>query len=882
MKKRYAIIFIFCVLGATAVLANVLGFFSTKLSFRLTVTTSIYATLITILLTLLTLAVTAYVFLATALKERREGYEQETVRQMLKVRTNYLLILTILGIISLLFCFLIDNADCSIEFPTYLRGLTITGTSIVCILLFFYIYSIIAYEDGLVDFAYKARRKLFSSKSKGETVQDLSEVFKSIGDLEMLVMTLVTNHKDNFHGVDTSDTIRAIIEDKTDQKTGGNKPDEFVESYNKLISYRDFLRVEQQKTGKMVKITQEEFDHVKSCIKGVEDKLKTDFLAGERLKNLNIIAPFLNISTSKFSLEATVFSESAFENVDFQNAKLYGADFSRTRLNKVSFKSADCTEAIFSEAVFRDIEVDTSTVFGNAVFRSTDFGQQSFCTDNENNKGVFCFKRASFVLANLMECFFSACDFRCANFNHALMTRIDLDSVCLSYADLSQAILTSAKLHFQSAKADCFPLEKYWNSNQLEEDGCPSFSYTNSWNEQCLGAAFFANFEQSTLSQASISAYNFVGSRMADANFSDAIIENCIFDRCYGQRATFQEAVIKFCRFQYAMFDTADFSYAEIADCDFSDINLRDCLMVKARVSGNAQVRASFQRANFTNAQLRGCHFTNCDFRGTRFTDADLLDVIFQNCDLTGAFFDGTDQDAYTVMDDCIGYARTPSDMPDMKEDDMKEEYETFSSIYQVIQSRKSTRSFDPSRIIQKEVLDRLLQAALQAPSPKNRQPWFYKVVTKKELQNELAQILKQKLQELHADRSKMGKSTDDLDLAEGSVRVLRDSSALVFVTYIRDEKNEHGDPHQWALSAQPFEVADLQSIGASVENLILTANALQIDSLWICDVLYAYQEYMDYLKLKNPLIACVALGYRTLHQAPKASLDEKAEYIDL
>ena len=74
MKKRCTIIF--GILGVAAVLANVLGVFSTNLGFRLTVTTSIYATLITILLTLLTLAVTAYVFLATALKERREGYEQ--------------------------------------------------------------------------------------------------------------------------------------------------------------------------------------------------------------------------------------------------------------------------------------------------------------------------------------------------------------------------------------------------------------------------------------------------------------------------------------------------------------------------------------------------------------------------------------------------------------------------------------------------------------------------------------------------------------------------------------------------------------------------------------------------------------------------------------
>lgn len=855
MEKRkwsYTIILVIFV-SVIAILANVLGVFSGNFGHRITITTSIYATLITILLALLALAVTAYIFLATALKERRESYVQKTVEQMMAVRTKQLLFLTIFGILSLLLCFLIDNADSELEFPACLHFLTITGASIVCILLMFYICTIITYEHGLRTFARRARWKLFAPQFREKNGQDISDVFKSIGDLEMLVMTLVSNHKDNFHGVDAFDTIRTIMEEQSGD-------------YDKLISYRDYLRIEQQKTEKSIKITNGEYKRLRETIEKLEDGLKIKYLAGERLKNLNFVAPFLQISKAQFSLEATVFSESAFEKVDFSNALLNGADFFRTRLNEVNFKSADCTEGIFSEAVFREIKVDTGSIFQNAVFRNTDFGRQKFDT---NSSHAFCFESASFVEANLIECVFTACDFCYANFNRALMTSVDLDSVCLSYADLSQAILTNAKLHFRAEKADCFPIEKYWNNDQIKEYRC-----------QPLGAAFFVNLEQSTLSQASISAYNFVGSRIADTNFSDAIIENCIFDRCYGQRATFQEATIQFCRFQYAMFDTSDFSYAEIIDCDFSDVNLKDCLMVKSRVHGNAQLYACFQRANFTNAQLRGCRFTNCDFRGARFTDADMLGVVFQNCDLTGALFDGTEQDAFVVEDDCVGYIKKQSDTTDIGESNMKEN-ENLLSVSQAIQRRKSTRSFDQSRMIKKEDLDCLLQAALQAPSPKNRQPWLFTVVTKKETQKALAQILEKKLDELHTIRAKLDKGTDDLDLAKGSVRVLQDASALVFVTYIRDEENEHGDPHKWNLSAQPFEVADLQSIGAAVENMILTADALAIDSLWMCDVLYAYQDYMEYLNLKNPLIACVALGYQTLHHTPKASLDEKVEYWD-
>jgi nitroreductase len=197
----------------------------------------------------------------------------------------------------------------------------------------------------------------------------------------------------------------------------------------------------------------------------------------------------------------------------------------------------------------------------------------------------------------------------------------------------------------------------------------------------------------------------------------------------------------------------------------------------------------------------------------------------------------------------------------------------------QTIWERKSTRSFNRSCVIEPDRLEHLLQAAMRAPSPKNRQPWHFTVVTEPSAKEHLAGILSQKLESLHHDRMERGVGVDDLDLAQGSVRVLRDASTLVFVTYTRDPQNEHGDPHSWCLSAQPFEVADLQAIGAAVENLLLAAVSNGIDSLWMCDVLYAHQEYQDCLSLRGPLVACVALGYQTTHQTPREPLESKTDY---
>ncbi len=60
------------------------------------------------------------------------------------------------------------------------------------------------------------------------------------------------------------------------------------------------------------------------------------------------------------------------------------------------------------------------------------------------------------------------------------------------------------------------------------------------------------------------------------------------------------------------------------------------------------------------------------------------------------------------------------------------------SQLEQVMQQRKSVRSYDPNFSIAKEEIESLLSKATTAPSSSNLQPWRFIVITNKQLQKEL------------------------------------------------------------------------------------------------------------------------------------------------
>ncbi len=84
------------------------------------------------------------------------------------------------------------------------------------------------------------------------------------------------------------------------------------------------------------------------------------------------------------------------------------------------------------------------------------------------------------------------------------------------------------------------------------------------------------------------------------------------------------------------------------------------------------------------------------------------------------------------------------------------------NSFLELAQARQSDRSFEPGRTIEREVLERIMEAGRIAPSACNGQPWHFTVITDKEL---LPQV---------------GKATASLEMN----KFVKDASALVLITH--------------------------------------------------------------------------------------------------
>jgi len=59
----------------------------------------------------------------------------------------------------------------------------------------------------------------------------------------------------------------------------------------------------------------------------------------------------------------------------------------------------------------------------------------------------------------------------------------------------------------------------------------------------------------------------------------------------------------------------------------------------------------------------------------------------------------------------------------------------------EAIESRRSIRKFNPEKPVTREQLNRLLEAAMLAPSACNSRPWEFIVVTKREVLDEIARV---------------------------------------------------------------------------------------------------------------------------------------------
>jgi F420 biosynthesis protein FbiB-like protein len=166
------------------------------------------------------------------------------------------------------------------------------------------------------------------------------------------------------------------------------------------------------------------------------------------------------------------------------------------------------------------------------------------------------------------------------------------------------------------------------------------------------------------------------------------------------------------------------------------------------------------------------------------------------------------------------------------------------------IAARRSIRKF-AHQDVARETIEAVLQAAIQAPSGKNRQPWRFVVVTGDEKRAQMIRVMRAGIENTKARGMDPG-------TAIMTARVMEGAPVTIFVF------NPEG-LHPWtqhSVSQTFLEGVDTQSIGAAVQNMLLAAQDMGLGTLWICDVWGAYDQITEWLGQPGQLVAAVAMGY--------------------
>lgn len=166
------------------------------------------------------------------------------------------------------------------------------------------------------------------------------------------------------------------------------------------------------------------------------------------------------------------------------------------------------------------------------------------------------------------------------------------------------------------------------------------------------------------------------------------------------------------------------------------------------------------------------------------------------------------------------------------------------------LESRRSIRKFTTDTVCD-GVLVEAIKSAILAPSAHNRQPWKFKIVSKDE-KDKIADTLIEK--------------TKDIQGHTGvhTAGVIKEADKLI-VVFIDNDVVENRD-------------MDLLSIGAAIENLLLSLNDMGYGAVWIGNTNLVNLEIKKILNVDYETVSSIAVGVPA--QSPKARPRKNIEEV--
>ena len=172
-----------------------------------------------------------------------------------------------------------------------------------------------------------------------------------------------------------------------------------------------------------------------------------------------------------------------------------------------------------------------------------------------------------------------------------------------------------------------------------------------------------------------------------------------------------------------------------------------------------------------------------------------------------------------------------------------------------VVKQRRSIRKYLPREVLYHVVLA-VLEAAGWAPSAHNSQPWRFIVLADPQVKRELAERM---AEAWAADLKKDNQIVDD-SLRSERVERFANAPVLIMACLTMEGLREFPDEQR---QKRERDLA-VESLGASLENLLLAAYAAGLGACWFCAPVFCKETVRAVLKIPCEVepSALIMLGY--------------------
>lgn len=180
------------------------------------------------------------------------------------------------------------------------------------------------------------------------------------------------------------------------------------------------------------------------------------------------------------------------------------------------------------------------------------------------------------------------------------------------------------------------------------------------------------------------------------------------------------------------------------------------------------------------------------------------------------------------------------------------------NEVLKVINSRRSIRKYKAEQIKDGE-LQTLLDAAIQAPSANNIQPWHFTVIQNKEMINEMSDKIKSEM--IKSDNKQLVKMSKNME------SVFYQAPTIIIV------------------SGKESVQSALVDCSAAIENILLAAESIGLGTVWIGLARFLFKLEKEVEKLNLPTnyqpFYAVAVGYKDIEvSGPSPRKEDVINYI--